>query len=200
MKLFSRVQLFAIPWTIVYQASLSVGFSRQEYWSGCHFLLQGIFLTQRSSLSLLHCRQTLYPLSHQGSPSEERRTVIWEAEAWKCAWRKCDLCVCVETIVLKEKKKTEKFPFLVATFFFPQLQWQNNKQAAKKCVNILFCLVSWNSLNQFSSVQLSLSVMSDSLRPHESKHTINRVNYSIMIFAAMKLEDVFSLEGKVRRT
>ena len=31
---------------------------------GCHFLLQGIFPTQESNLGLLHCRQTLYPLSH----------------------------------------------------------------------------------------------------------------------------------------
>ena len=35
---------------------------------GCHFLLQGIFLTQGLNLGLPHCRQTLYPLSHQGSP------------------------------------------------------------------------------------------------------------------------------------
>ena len=34
MKLLSRVQLFATPWTVAYQASLSMGFSRQEYWSG----------------------------------------------------------------------------------------------------------------------------------------------------------------------
>ena len=34
MKSLSRVRLFAIPWTVVYQASLSMGFSRQEYWSG----------------------------------------------------------------------------------------------------------------------------------------------------------------------
>ena len=33
---------------------------------GCHFILQGIFPTQRSSLGLLHCRRTLYHLSHQG--------------------------------------------------------------------------------------------------------------------------------------
>ena len=33
----------------------------------CHFLLQGIFLTQGSNLGLLHCRQLLYHLSHQGS-------------------------------------------------------------------------------------------------------------------------------------
>ena len=34
---------------------------------GCHFLLQGIFPTQGSNPGLLHCRQMLYPLSHQGS-------------------------------------------------------------------------------------------------------------------------------------
>ena len=35
---------------------------------GRHFLLQGIFPTQGSNPGLQHCRQTLYPLSHQGSP------------------------------------------------------------------------------------------------------------------------------------
>ena len=35
---------------------------------GCHFLLQGIFLTQGSNLGLPHCVQTLYHLSHLGSP------------------------------------------------------------------------------------------------------------------------------------
>ena len=41
----------------------------------CYFLLQGIFLTQGSNphlLCLLHCRQILYPLNHQGSSSEMR--------------------------------------------------------------------------------------------------------------------------------
>ena len=33
-KLLSHVQLFATPWTVAYQAPLSMGFSRQEYWSG----------------------------------------------------------------------------------------------------------------------------------------------------------------------
>ena len=35
---------------------------------GCHFDLQGIFLTQGSNLRLLHCRWILYYLSPQGSP------------------------------------------------------------------------------------------------------------------------------------
>ena len=34
VKLLSRVWLFATPWTAAYQAPLSMGFSRQEYWSG----------------------------------------------------------------------------------------------------------------------------------------------------------------------
>ena len=32
--LVSRVRLFATPWTVARQAPLSMGFSRQEYWSG----------------------------------------------------------------------------------------------------------------------------------------------------------------------
>ena len=34
VKSLSRVWLFTIPWTAAYQAPLSMGFSRQEYWSG----------------------------------------------------------------------------------------------------------------------------------------------------------------------
>ena len=37
VKSLSRVRLFATPWTVAYQASLPVGFSRQEYWSGLPF-------------------------------------------------------------------------------------------------------------------------------------------------------------------
>ena len=34
VKSLSCVRLFATPWTGAYQASQSIGFSRQEYWSG----------------------------------------------------------------------------------------------------------------------------------------------------------------------
>ena len=36
-KLLSRVRLFATPWTVAHQAPRSMGFSRQEYWSGLSF-------------------------------------------------------------------------------------------------------------------------------------------------------------------
>ena len=34
MKSFSHARLFVSPWTVAYQVPLSMGFSRQEYWSG----------------------------------------------------------------------------------------------------------------------------------------------------------------------
>ena len=37
VKSLSRVRLFATPWTVAYQASQSMGFSRNEYWSGLSF-------------------------------------------------------------------------------------------------------------------------------------------------------------------
>ena len=63
LKSLSRVQLFATPWT-----TQSMEFSRPEYWRvGSLSLLQGIFPTQGSNPGLLHCRQILYQLSHNGS-------------------------------------------------------------------------------------------------------------------------------------
>ena len=37
MNSLSRVQLFVTPWTVANQAPLSMGFSRQEYWTGLLF-------------------------------------------------------------------------------------------------------------------------------------------------------------------
>ena len=42
----------ANPWTVARQAPLSIGFSRQDYWSGLDALLQGVFLTQGLQESL----------------------------------------------------------------------------------------------------------------------------------------------------
>ena len=36
-QLFNHVQLFATPWTLAHQIPLSMGFPRQEYWSGLPF-------------------------------------------------------------------------------------------------------------------------------------------------------------------
>ena len=36
-QFLSRVQFFATPWTVAHQAPLSIGFPRQEYWTGLPF-------------------------------------------------------------------------------------------------------------------------------------------------------------------
>ena len=58
------------PWTVAHQAPLSIGFSRQEYWSGSHAILQGIIPIQGSIPGLPNCmckahhtqRQPMKPL------------------------------------------------------------------------------------------------------------------------------------------
>ena len=52
--MLSHVQLFATPSTVAYQCPLSMGCSRQEYWSGLPFPSSGIFPAQGSNSSLLH--------------------------------------------------------------------------------------------------------------------------------------------------
>ena len=51
---FSRVRLFATSWTVAPQVLLSMRFSDKNTGVGCHFLLQGIFLTQGLNPRLLH--------------------------------------------------------------------------------------------------------------------------------------------------
>ena len=41
LNCFSHVQLFETLWTVAHQASLSMGFSRKEYWSGLPFIPPG---------------------------------------------------------------------------------------------------------------------------------------------------------------
>ena len=64
----TEITIYATPWTIAHQVFLSMESLGKNTRVGCHSLLQGIFLTQGSIPGLLHCRQILYHLSHQGNP------------------------------------------------------------------------------------------------------------------------------------
>ena len=50
----SRVRLFATPWTVAYQAPPSMGFSRQEYWSGLPFPSPRVFHLNSSKILAGH--------------------------------------------------------------------------------------------------------------------------------------------------
>ena len=65
------VQLFGTPWTVVCQAPLFIGFSRQEYWSGLPFPPPGDFPNlgiEPKFLASLHWQADSLPLYHLGSP------------------------------------------------------------------------------------------------------------------------------------
>ena len=68
-------------WTVAHQTPLSMGILQARMQErGCCALLQGIFPTQGWNPGLLHCRQILYCLSHQGSPLTALGTVngsVW---------------------------------------------------------------------------------------------------------------------------
>ena len=54
VKSLSCVRLFATPWTVAYQASPSMGFSRQEYWSGLSFPSPGESSRPRDRTQVSH--------------------------------------------------------------------------------------------------------------------------------------------------
>ena len=53
VKSLSRVGLFVTLWTVAHQATLSMGFSRQEYWSGLPFRCPLLFLKQARHVSIV---------------------------------------------------------------------------------------------------------------------------------------------------
>ena len=91
---------------------------------GCHFLLQGIFLTWGLNLGLLHCRQIPYHQSHRGSPEIPVTTTQLSLGIWgRMDTHICmaeSLCCSPETITIllipqqqikslrKKKNKTVK--------------------------------------------------------------------------------------------
>ena len=101
------VWLFETPWTVVLQVPLSVGFSRQEYWSGLLFPSPGDLLDPGiepgSLMSLLHRQVGSLLLAPSGNPQ-----VKWNGarEFWTCGSRvlwiatktfgKLHICCCVQ--------------------------------------------------------------------------------------------------------
>ena len=75
-QLLSHVQLFATPWIVAWQASLSMEFFSKNIGAGRHSLLQGIFPTQELNPDLLHCSQFLYHLSHEMFFSDGSKQVL----------------------------------------------------------------------------------------------------------------------------
>ena len=133
----SVVSNSATPWTVALQAPLSMGFPRQEYWSGLPFLLQGIFLTQGLNLGPLHCRQILYHMSHK---------------EYMCV---C-VCVCVSLLNL-----LQYWICFMLWFFWPQNMWDLSSPTRDRT----HTLVHWEAessnyiLNEWIKGLICLNIM-----------------------------------------
>ena len=78
VKSLSGVQLFVIPWTVAYQAPLSMGFSRQECWSGLPFPTPGDLPDsgiEPTSLESPALAADSLPLSYLGRPFDADQNV-----------------------------------------------------------------------------------------------------------------------------
>ena len=80
VKSLSRVQFFATPWTVAYQAPLSMGFSRQEYWNGLPFPSPGDLPDPGIEPGFPPLQADTLLSEPQGSPSTCYR--VW-AKKWK---------------------------------------------------------------------------------------------------------------------
>ena len=97
------------PWIVACQAPLSLGFTRQEYWSGLPFPSPGIFSTQGSNLSILYCRWSpalnmdsffffldergfFTGLSHQGKPLPWVAYYAFSQDLLRSTWQ-TELCI-----------------------------------------------------------------------------------------------------------
>ena len=69
LKSLSRVQLFATPWTVAHQAPPSMGFSREEYWSGLPFPSPGDLPYPGIEPRSPTCRQDALTSEPTGKPS-----------------------------------------------------------------------------------------------------------------------------------
>ena len=93
-SVFSHVQLFATPWTVAHQAPLSMGFSRQKYWSGLPFPPPGDLPHPRikpmSPASPALAGRFFLPLRHLGSPQNPQgyqnpqmlKSLIYSGVVW----------------------------------------------------------------------------------------------------------------------
>ena len=132
---FSRIRLFVTPWTVAHQAPLSMGCSRQKYWSGLPFPSPGDLPNPGIKPTTLEC-----PMLAGGFFTT---STTWEAPFWEEA---------LSSKVFQQSAGRSKI--LPESLLFPA---QYNPHA--KEIHL-----------QFSSVQFSHSVVSDSLRPHELQH------------------------------
>ena len=76
----SHVRLFATPWTVAYQVPPSVGFSRQEYWSGLPFPSPGDLPNPGTEPGSPALQADALPSEPPGSSDKPTANIIFNSE------------------------------------------------------------------------------------------------------------------------
>ena len=113
----SHVRLFATPWTVAYQAPLSMGFSRQEHWSGLPLpspshayqcinisiilLIWVVSFWQKIRSAWTKSKRSFY---EKGAPSSQSHTIVW---VWREGSRKMVLLMVGGRTCTKEWREGE---------------------------------------------------------------------------------------------
>ena len=180
-NLLSRVWLFATPWTVPARLLHPWDSPGKNSEVGCHVLLQRIFPTQWSNLGLLHCRQTFYRLSHQGSFNHKLNkqddihsldrlfSQFGNSKHASISGSNCGFLTCIQ--VLQEAGRVVWYSYLFKNFpWFVVTHTVKGFPIANEAEIDVLLEFSCFFPDPIRSDQISCSVVSDSLQPHESQH------------------------------
>ena len=131
VKSLSQVQLFATPWTVAYQASQSMEFPRQEYWSGLPFPSAG-------DLPDPEIEPRSPTLQADALPSEPPGKPVYV----------CGMYVCIFTLEPGIEPSSPMSPALADEFFTTNTTWEANTYISHKIYHL-------NHLKLCASVALS---------------------------------------------
>ena len=149
VKSLSRVRLFVTPWTVAYQAPPSMGFSRQECWSGLPFPSPGDLPDPGIKLGFPTLQADALPSEPPGKPLQTGR----------CYWIRLK----DETGIQKMLRRLpENLPYLMLLIYFYVNTCRSNFKYFS--FNHPMCLVLY--IHIYIVKVKSHSVMSDSLWPH----------------------------------
>ena len=87
VKSLSHIRLFSTPWTVAYQAPLSIGFSRQYYWSGLPFPFLGGLLNPGLEPWSPALQKDALPSETRGKYVTIKLFSFWEKKKKLHAWR-----------------------------------------------------------------------------------------------------------------
>ena len=175
-----------IPWTVATRFLRQWNSSGKNTGVDCLSLLQGIFSTQGLNLGLLYCRQILYHLSHQGIPEQGvlcKSMCIEDERDWssalcrKSGWPLRSSWLAVGGLVTVRGHACNILFLDSGASYMCQV-----------CENVLsYTLIFYAFF--CVSVQFSRSVVSNSLRPHESHTWVKKTHVpNAVLFSTRALQ------------